>query len=252
VATVDQQKVYDQFWNDFGGKIRDGEGIGGFHRESTQRICTTIVSRLPKPASTLLSNFMAQLSAQDPGHYYYPITDYHFTLLDISPVVLDGNFGHLSSEAVSAICTLAKSMSVERPLCLSARGLGVFPTTVFLQLLDIDGRVTELRNMVKRIIADELSITLMPPLVSDIVFANTVRFCQIPSVSVFEFVSAAREVPAFEFAANEFEVVSTDKALSETATIVHKRIRLEDSAATFKQSPELAQHRQRVSMGHQT
>lgn len=230
MAVVDQCEIYAGLWRKFSEQIRNGQGVGDFRPEASQRVCTTIVSRLPQPVSVLLRRFIAPLASDSPEHYYHPASDYHFTLLDISPIAASGNYDSLPGAALSALSALARSLTNERPIRLSAKGLGVFPTTVFLQLLDIEGRVAELRERIRTVIAGELAIQLQPPLVDGVIFANVARFCRVPSPSVVDFVSAAREAPELEFEASEFEVVSTDKALSSPATIIHEYIQFSGPA----------------------
>jgi hypothetical protein len=227
VRVSEQHKIYNDFWRRFSQQIREGCCASELYSpQSSMRVCTTIVSRLPRTVSAAIHQVLAPLESEIAHHYNYPIDDYHFTLLDISPIVTDPDFGSLSPDATAAVSKLAEDLAWEVPLRLRIKGLGVFPTTVFAQILDIDGRVTDLRNRVTLILERETSAILRPPLAPGLIFSNVIRFCTTPKQAIINLVSTIREVPEIEFEAADFEVVSTDKALTRSATVLHEQIHL--------------------------
>ncbi len=220
----DQLAAYDDYWRKFSAQIVDGGGVGEFSESQSQVVCATIVARLPAAVATALVNVLKPLRMKFPNHYFYPADTVHLTLVDVSSLVEDGDFTRISPATEKAFSLLADELLDEPPLKLRLQGLGLFPTTVFGQLLDLESRITRLRERIGELIRRETGAVLRPAVAPGLVFANLVRFSTVPSAEVVNEVGALREQPRQSFEVANFEVVTTDKVLSRQRTIVHGRL----------------------------
>lgn len=221
----DQLAAYDDYWRKFGAQIADGGGIGEFSESESQVVCATIVARLPVAVATALVDVLDPLRRKFPGHYFYPLDTIHFTLIDVTPLVEYGDFSRVPVSAVKAFSTLEEELREEPPLKLRLQGLGLFPTTVFGKLLDLEGRITYLRERVGTLVRQETGVVLRPAVAPGLVFSNLVRYSAVPSAGVVDEVGACRERPRLSFDVANFEVVTTDKVLSRRHTTVHGRLK---------------------------
>lgn len=222
----DQLAAYDDYWRKFGAQIAGGGGAGEFSESESQVVCATIVARLPAAVATALVDVLGPLRKKFPGHYFYPADTIHLTLIDVSPLVDFGDFSRIPVSAVKAFSILEEELRDEPPLELRLQGLGLFPTTVFGQLLDLKGRITYLRERVGELLRRETGVVLRPAVVPGLVFSNVVRYTAVPSAGVVDEVGACREAPRLSFEVANFEVVTTDKVLSRRHTTVHGRLKL--------------------------
>lgn len=221
-----QWETYGQLWHGFSSQISQGAGAGDFSPENLPRMCTSVVSRLPHAVAVTLTKAISALEPAPRRHYYYPPSDCHLTLLDVSQVTRPQHRDPLTESTRQAFRAIAGSLAREAPLRLRVKGFGVFPTTVFAQLLDLDDRVTAIRNLIAKIVERETGARLAPPPAPGLVFANVVRFCETPGERVIHFVSGLRDAPEADFEASVFEIVSTDKAMTQAGTIIHDRVSL--------------------------
>jgi hypothetical protein len=127
---------------------------------------------------------------------------------------------------MKAFSLLTEELHDEPPLKLRLQGLGVFPTTVFGQLLDLEGRITYLRERVGELLRRETGAVLRPAIAPGLVFANVVRYSAAPSAGIVDEVGAFRERPRLSFEVTNFDVVTTDKVLSRRHTTVHGQLKL--------------------------
>jgi hypothetical protein len=226
VEISDQLAVYDDYWSRFGTQIAAGRGVGEFSEMTSQVVCATIVARLPGWVSATLVEALSPLRANHPEHYFYPAETIHFTLIDVSQLAEENDFGRILLAASHAFSVLVDELLGERPFKLRLRGLGVFPTTIFGQLLDVEGRITGLREHISDSIRRETGVVLRPPVSPGLVFANLVRYSAVPRVEILEEIDPLRAKPELSFEVTDLEVVVTDKVLSSKNTTVHERLKL--------------------------
>ena len=226
VKISDQLAAYDDYWSKFAAQILEGRGAGNFVESESHVVCATIVARLPQSVSSTLVEALSPLRAKFPNHYFYPSDTIHFTLIDVSSVAENGDFDRLPPVAMDAFSILAKELLDERPLKLRLCGLGVFPTTILGQLLDLEDRVNELRERVSASVRRETGAVLRPPVTPGLVFANLVRYSSVPQAGIIEEISVLRTRPDRLFDVADFELVATDKVLSWERTTVHGRLTL--------------------------
>jgi hypothetical protein len=188
-------------------------------------VCATVVARLPEAVSTALVNVLEPLRRRFPDHYFYPVETIHFTLIDVSPLIKMDDFSRIPLAAVEAFSLLEEELHDEPPLKLRLQGLGLFPTTVFGQLLDLEGRITHLRDRVGELFRRETGAMLQSAVAPGLVFANLVRYSAVPSAGVVDEVRTLRGRPRLSFEVANFEVVTTDKVLSRRNTTVHGRLK---------------------------
>lgn len=225
VEISDQLATYDDYWHKFGAQVAGGDGVGEFSESESQVVCATIVARLPTGIATALVDVLKPLRRKFPDHYFYPADTIHLTLLDVSPLIEDGDLSRIPLAAVNAFSLLERELHDQPPLKLRLQGLGLFPTTIFGQLLDLEGRITYLRERVSELLRRETGAVLRPAVAPGLVFANLVRYSAVPATAVVDEVSAFRERPRLSFEVANFEVVTTDKVLSRRCTTVHARLK---------------------------
>ena len=214
----DQLSAYDEYWQRFSTQILHGRGVGEFSEENSAVVCTTIIARLPSAVCRILYDTVTPLRNRYPSHYYYPPNTIHFTVIDISPISRSDDHGDISPEGFRALDALGKELAGERPLKLRVQGLGLFPTSVFAQLIDVDGRITELRQHVATCLRREAGIELRPPVAPGLAFANLARFTDVPKDGIVAEIEQYRAQPQLDFKTAEFEIVVTDKVLSDRQT----------------------------------
>jgi hypothetical protein len=230
----DQLSVYEAYWREFSTQILQGRGVGEFSEQRSTVVCTTVIARLPFGVSATLHEIMTPLRSRYPGHHHYPPHTIHFTLTDISPIRRGDDHRDISAEGCRALDILGGELAGERPLKLRVQGLGVFPTSVFAQLIDVEGRLTGLRRQVAACLRREAGIEVRPPVAPGLVFANLMRFTDVPHDGVVAGVERYRARPRLDFDAARFEIVATDKVLSDRRTTALGGLTLAGAAAACR------------------
>lgn len=222
---ADQLAAYDDYWREFSAQIAAGRGVGDFCEAKSQVVCATIVARLPLHVATVLVDVLEPLRRKCPDHYFYPADTIHLTLIDVSPLAEGCDFEGIPPLALEAFSQLDSELRDEPPLKLRLRGLGLFPTTIFAQLFDLESRITDLRERIGEILRRETGAVLRPAVAPGLVFANLARYSAVPSAEIVDGVGAFREWPDLSFKVENFEIVTTDKVLSRRRTAVHGRLK---------------------------
>jgi hypothetical protein len=225
VDISDQFAAYEGYWRTFSAQIVSGKGVGEFIESKSRVVCATIVARLPPAVASALVDALRPLEERFPEHYYYPAETIHLTLTDLSPLFDGGDFSKISLAAARAFLLLEEELRDEPPMRLRVQGFGLFPTTVFGRLFDLDGRITDLRERVGELLRREVGAVLRPAVAPGLVFANVARYSVAPTAGVVEEVARFRECPRLSFEAANFEIVTTDKVLSQRNTTVHGRLK---------------------------
>jgi hypothetical protein len=225
VDISDQLAAYERYWRTFSAQIVSGKGIGELTESESRVVCATIVARLPSAVASALVDALKPLIERFPEHYYYPVETIHLTLTDLSLLFDGSDFSKISLATARALSVLEEELSDEPPMKLRVQGFGLFPTTVFGQLLDLDGRVTDLRERVGELLRREVGAVLRPAVAPGLVFANVARYSVPPSAGVVDEIARFRECPRLSFEAANFEIVTTDKVLSRRNTTVHGRLK---------------------------
>lgn len=220
--------MFDDFWLRFSRQITDGNGQIDFPTQTEMKpIHTTTVVRLPAEITEKCSNLVDEIKAAYPSHYYYPISDMHFTLLNLDKLITASS-GGIDTELVTD--KIKQALENLPPLEMKACGLGVFPTTIFIKLYDMSGVIEEYRNAIKGAVLDTLAIaeTDTKALVEGIAFANLVRFRHAPEPELINMINGMRNTEVGTFKASCIELVETNKLLSLPETLVRGKIALEN------------------------
>jgi hypothetical protein len=154
---------------------------------------TTLVARLPEELAQRLAAAAARLPPPAATRLY-PAQTIHFTVRN-----LDG----LADEAVEAVLATARA---RRAFDVTARGLGLSPQTVFVQLFPERGALPGLRRRV--------------------MVANIARFGGRAPRSLRRAVGRERRTSFGRFRVERLEFVRTDRYLSDEATIILAEITL--------------------------
>lgn len=165
-----------------------------------------VVARLPIAIADVLAEAARGL-ATPPGSYLYPPATIHFTVRN-----LDG----LADADVAAAAAVAAGTGFD----VAARGLGLSPATVFVQLFPDGDALRSLRSRL-----DELGPPRRrPPGLADLAFANVVRFASRPPRRLVRSVGQHRRTEFGRWRVEQLELVRTDRYLSDAATVVLARI----------------------------
>jgi 2'-5' RNA ligase len=203
--------AFEEAWQRESAIVESGKGevdIGlGVGRRTSPPIAT-VVTRLEPKTSVSVQRAIGEVASSNPGHYIYPVSDIHLTLIDVSL-----HLRHASHEAIAA--TVDRCLRMTDPFRLDARGLGLFRTCAFVQLWD----QTHALRRVRMRLADALGdLTGQPSKVNDLAFANVMRFLEIPDPAIVNALRSWRSHDFGSFEVREAELVLTDKFLSAAAT----------------------------------
>jgi hypothetical protein len=106
----------------------------------------TLVARLPPQATSGIAGILSDLKRRDPSHHYYPTNTIHVTIQ---------NFDSLKDvDRSQLLAQLRDCIGSLRPFRLSARGLGVSPNSVFVQLFPEDRSLSDLRRKLSLLTPD--------------------------------------------------------------------------------------------------
>jgi hypothetical protein len=204
-----------------GLRLRAGRGEPG---PAAGPIVST-VARVPADVTLRLRASLEEMAARWPEHYHYPLETIHMTVLTLA-VPPESARPQAWREA---LCELVES---EPSFEVTARGFGVSPETVFVQLFP-HGPVL---GRVRRRLGALADPTAPPrrqshPLLRSLffghlAFANVVRFRGPVDTGLLDFVAARRRVDVARFTVREVELVVTDKLFSRAGTTVLERCAL--------------------------
>ncbi|XSC43061.1 hypothetical protein ACF1BQ_033965 [Bradyrhizobium sp. RDT10] len=135
----------------------------------------TLVARLPQQATSGIAEILSDLKRRDPSHHYYPADSIHVTIRNFD--------GMQDVDRQQLLAQLRHCTGSLRPFSLSARGLGVSPNSVFLQLFPEDHSLRDLRRKLSLLTRDSHTRQRAPDsrllrdvLFRSLAFANLIRF----------------------------------------------------------------------------
>jgi hypothetical protein len=115
-------------------------------------------------------------------------------------------------------------MSQLSSLSFAVRGIGTFPTTVFAEIYDENGVLEAYREAILRAVRTYLSLNFnlssYTALVPGVTFTNLIRFKSKPHPTIVEAIKDRRKIDFGTFEPSEFELVTTNKLLSDDGTII--------------------------------
>jgi hypothetical protein len=181
----------------------------------------TLVVRVPTEVGRRVEEAVAAAAAGEPGHYVYPSTDLHLTVVDCSAVLCPGDLRHALSELSGSVGAVLAQTPTTR---VHLRGLNLFAASVYAQAWDPDGG---LRRMCQQLRSRFASRT---PLRDRVSFINALRFTGATSPLLARRVGEARGTDFGWFVADKVELVLTDRTLSARATTLVESYSLDAEA----------------------
>lgn len=186
----------------------------------------TLVARLPQQASSGVDEVLSDLKRHDPSHHYYPADTIHVTIRNFDSMK-DVDRSQLLAQLRHCIGSL-------RPFSLKARGLGVSPNSVFVQLFREDGSLSDLRRKLSLITQDNPhtrkratgSRPFRDLLFRRLAFANLIRFSGPVSLPFIREIARHRTTSFGSFCVEALELVQTDRLFSEAGTTTIDRMPL--------------------------
>jgi 2'-5' RNA ligase len=229
----DTKLSFSRIWQRYSQEILAGQS--DIDIEGNHMPIYTLVSRLP---AFLVDRIQSALTPAGPdwdAHYVYPPSTVHMTLLFLSPYL--GITPDMAKSEEYERLTRARQIVKETlddvgPMRFRARGLNVFPTTVFLQLLQPEpqtlcGLRRELASRLKSAeFTNSSADSYERAMAWHLAFANVVRFRQPVASSIVSAVEDLRETDFGELTLPSVELVSTDKMLSDEQTVSLERFEL--------------------------
>jgi hypothetical protein len=186
----------------------------------------TLVARLPQQATSGIAEILSDLKRRDPSHHYYPADTIHVTIL---------NFDNMKDvDRSRLLAQLRHCTGSLRPFSLSARGLGVSPNSVFLQLFPEDHSLRDLRHKLSLLTQDGFhpqqramdSRLLRGLLFRRLAFANLIRFSGPISLPFIHEIARHRTTNFGSFCVEALELVQTDRLFSAADTTIIDRLPL--------------------------
>lgn len=179
--------------------------------DARPRHVTTVV-RVPGDLADLLTGVASGLPGVV-GHYLYPSSDLHLTVLNLDaarqPAVADRVHAADGALALSA------------PFPVVLAGLGISRSSVYARAYDPTGSLWRLRGRLAEVTG------CRPPLPLRLLgFVNLLRFTRPEVGDLVPGVSSARRLPLGTFEVTTVEIVQTDKVLSTAETVVLRRVAL--------------------------
>lgn len=194
----------------------------------------SLICRLPTSPSTEAISALSRHRGRWEPHHLYPPETVHTTLLLLSPYLGIGaaTSQDLCHRRIADACApIAEVLSTTAPLRVRARGLNVFSSTVFLQLLQ---QAPTAPAAVRHDLADRLKVAFPQGsaeryedyLPWDLLFANLMRFRLAGEPAIVSAVECERETDFGEVELRTVELVRTDRLLSPERTEVISRFEL--------------------------
>lgn len=186
----------------------------------------TLVARLPQQAAPGIEEILTELKRRDPSHHYYPTDTMHLTIRNF-----DQAKGVDRPRLLAQLRHCAGSL---RPFSLKARGLGVSPNSVFLQLFPEDRSLWELRRKLALSTQDSFharrratnSSLVRDLLFRRLAFANLTRFSGPISLPFIREIMRHRTTDFGSFCVEAVELVQTDRLFSAAGTTTIDRMPL--------------------------
>jgi hypothetical protein len=190
----------------------------------------TLVARLPRTYNTALGEAIAALQRNNASHYYYPAETIHLTIRNFDGV------RRANVDQSEFLVRLRDCVNSCGSFLLRAKGLGVSPDSVFLQLFPEDRSLTELRRRLSSLAQDIRQPTsaagifdnFLNLLFRNLAFANLVRFSGVISPPFLGEIRRYRNTCFGQFPIEVVELVETDKLLSNQGTVIVDRAVLAD------------------------
>ncbi|MEH2523081.1 MULTISPECIES: 2'-5' RNA ligase family protein [unclassified Bradyrhizobium] len=186
----------------------------------------TLVARLPQQATSGIDEILSDLKRRGPSHHYYPADTVHVTIR---------NFDSMKGvDRSQLIAQLRHCIGSLRPFSLTARGLGVSPNSVFVQLFPEDCSLSDLRRKLSLSTQDIPrtrkragdSNPLRDLLFRRLAFANLIRFSGPVSLLFIREIARHRTTDFGSFGVEELELVQTDRLFSAGGTTTIDRMPL--------------------------
>ena len=218
----DASSRFERIWALYSRQILDGGSKVDV--DGPQEPILTLVYRLPEQLATTVHDAVEAV-AGDSGHYVYPPSTMHMTVLFLSPYLGVGpHWGDDMPARVARTAEIVEEAFAARPaLRFVARGLNVFPTTIFLQLIpQAENGLFELRRALagrlRQAFPDASPTAYEQTTAWNLAFANVVRFRGPVAPEVVDVVASLREAQFGEVKVSSVELVETDKLLSHERT----------------------------------
>jgi hypothetical protein len=188
----------------------------------------TLIARLPAVAGTQIGQIMADLQSLYPAHHYYPADTIHVTIRNLDDAARE------ECDPPSLFSKIRDLAEGSGPFILKGKGLGVSPNSVFLQLYPEDQGLTDLRRQLSTATNDRdrrrregsgiLGGLARRYLFEKMAFATLIRFSGPVTPAFLAEVARHRETDFGTFSITAFEIVRTDKFLSNAGTEIIARI----------------------------
>jgi len=191
----------------------------------TAAVHLTLVARLPLQATSGIDEILTDLKRREPSHHYYPTDTIHMTIRNFD-TVKDVDRSQLRAQLQQCTGSL-------HPFSLSARGLGVSPNSVFVQLFPEDRSLRDLRRKLSLLTPDSHtrqratdSRLLHDLLFRSLAFANLIRFSGPVSLPFIREIARHRTTSFGSFCVEALELVQTDRLFSAAGTTTIDRMPL--------------------------
>jgi hypothetical protein len=173
----------------------------------------TLVVRVPPELGGRIADAAGTVAAKDPGHYAYPSSDLHLTVVDCSAFLGPGDLDSALSELSGSVGAVLARTTTTR---VHLRGLNLFAASVYAQAWDPDSGMRRIRKRLRARFGSR------NPLRDRVSFVNALRFTGPASPVLVKGVAEARGSDLGWFVADRVELVLTDRTLSAPATILVK------------------------------
>lgn len=221
---IQQKHEFDNLWKRFGKELRERtdlvypepNNVGG-----TARFLTTVV-RLKGEIPWKISEVQKEFQTLDDSHYYYPLPDLHFTIMDCTSFCSSSQSISLADvEQIREIC--GGVLADFNGFRITGFGLNVFPTTVFVQLFSETNTIERLRHKLEatlshHLVRNEYRSLVPQPLLA---YTNIIRFMHAGVAKVADLLSSKREMYLGSMFVDTVELVVTDKVLAAPNTTIY-------------------------------
>lgn len=190
----------------------------------------TLIARMPAVAGTQIGQILAHLQNLYPAHHYYPADTIHVTVRNLDDAARE------ECDQPSLFSKIRDLADASRSFVLKGKGLGVSPNSVFLQLYPEDQGLADLRRQLSIATNDRdrrregsglLGGLARRHLFEKMAFATLIRFSGPVTPAFLAEIARHRKTDFGTFSINAFEIVRTDKFLSNTGTEIIARIIVE-------------------------
>ncbi|HJP90904.1 MAG TPA: 2'-5' RNA ligase family protein [Pyrinomonadaceae bacterium] len=223
------EREFQAIWHRFSSELRTTGGKVEMQVPSATvgnaSVLTTVIRICPDLYPSI-SEVALSIQRAYPPHYFYPLTDMHFTVLNCMAFLSEPE--ELKADDITRIARRLRDVFVSfKPVAVQLRGLNVFPTTVFIQIFDPAGSISELRHRIRTCLAEDYwnsemegKLLVPDPLLS---FSNLLRFREAVPTDFVDLVEKYRNKDFGMCQLKGVELVTTDKLLSRENTTVWER-----------------------------